>query len=245
MPSRQRAQSGFTYLTVLLVVAFMGIGLAKAGQVYRTTVLRDREAELLWIGRQYRLAIEGYYKNRDMRYPRTLEDLLKDPREPSVRRYLRKRYPDPITGSDEWGLVKAPDGGIMGVYSRSAEQPVKVAGFMLADRFEGAATYADWKFVYTPGDPVRRCPCRNRIGRHSPLRPSRPVGHLQRESGCAGDALGRRPRRRGQGARVARGATAREARDGARARREWRRHWERSSPQSDWKKAWREHIPAD
>lgn len=159
MPRRPRPQSGFTYLTVLFVVAFMGLGLAKAGQVYRTTVLRDREAELLWVGKQYRLAIEGYYKNRDMRYPGTLEDLLKDPREPSVRRYLRKRYPDPITGSEEWGLVKAPDGGIMGVYSLSQEQPVKVAGFTFADQaFEGAATYADWKFVYTPGDPGASLP---------------------------------------------------------------------------------------
>jgi type II secretory pathway pseudopilin PulG len=159
MPRRAPRQSGFTYLTVLLVVAFMGLGLAKAGQVYRTTVLRDREAELLWVGGQYRRAIEGYYKNRDARYPRTLDDLLKDSREPSTRRYLRKRYPDPITGSEEWGLVPAPDGGIMGVYSRSVEQPFKVAGFTVANQaFEQAATYADWKFVYMPGEPGAALP---------------------------------------------------------------------------------------
>jgi hypothetical protein len=122
-------------------------------------VLREREAELLWIGNQYRIAIEGYYKNREMRYPRTLDDLLKDPREPSVRRYLRKRFVDPITRSDQWGLVKAADGGIMGVYSRSEEQPVKVAGFKDANKaFEGAATYADWKFVYAPGVPGAALP---------------------------------------------------------------------------------------
>jgi type II secretory pathway pseudopilin PulG len=152
-------QLGFTYLTVLFVVAFMGLGLAMTGEVYRTTVLRQREAELLWVGNQYRVAIEGYFKRRDLRYPRSLDDLLRDPREPGVRRYLRKRYPDPITGSDEWGIVKAPDGGIMGVYSRSDERPFKSAGFAIADKaFEQAAAYSDWKFVYTPGAPGASLP---------------------------------------------------------------------------------------
>lgn len=152
-------QHGFTYLTVLFVVAFMGLGLAMTGEVYRTTVLRQREAELLWVGNQYRVAIEGYYKHGAMRYPRTLDDLLKDPRDPATRRYLRKRYPDPITGSDEWGIVKAPDGGIMGVYSLSGAQPLKTAGFRIADKaLEQAGAYSDWKFVYTPGAPGASLP---------------------------------------------------------------------------------------
>ena len=56
-PAVIHRQAGFTYLTVLFVVAFMGIGLAVTGEVWRTTVLRAREAELLWVGNQYRLAI--------------------------------------------------------------------------------------------------------------------------------------------------------------------------------------------
>jgi len=71
-----------------------------------------------------------------------------------VRRYLRRRYPDPITGSDEWGIVKAADGGIMGIYSLSDAQPLKIAGFRIADAaFDSAAKYSDWKFVYQPGTP--------------------------------------------------------------------------------------------
>ena len=148
---RARAQSGFTYLTVLFVVAFMGIGLAKTGQVWRTTVMRERESELLYAGNQYRLAIERYYKRGAAKYPRALDGLLKDPRDPGTRRYLRKLYPDPITGSAEWGLVQAPDGGIMGVYSRSQDKPLKSAGFTAENMaFEGAGAYSDWKFVYTP-----------------------------------------------------------------------------------------------
>jgi hypothetical protein len=49
-------------------------------------------------------------------------------------------------------LVKAPDGGIMGVYSASEDKLLKTAGFGYFNRdFEGAAKYSDWKFLYNPG----------------------------------------------------------------------------------------------
>ncbi len=144
-------EAGFTYLTVLFVVAFMGLGLALAGEVWQTALARDREMELLYAGNQYRRAIERYYVSGPRQFPRTLEDLLKDPRKPGTERYLRKLYFDPLTGKSEWGIVKAPDGGIMGVYSVSEDSPKKVAGFAFANReFEGAAKYSDWKFVYNP-----------------------------------------------------------------------------------------------
>jgi type II secretory pathway pseudopilin PulG len=144
-----RWAAGFTYLTILFVVAFMGLGLAVAGQVWHTAVMRDREAELLYAGNQYRRAIERYYRS-GQQYPRALEDLLKDPRQPGTVRYLRKLYYEPITGKNEWGTVKAPNGvGIMGVYSPSEDKPLKTAGFGIFNReFEGAAKYSDWKFVY-------------------------------------------------------------------------------------------------
>jgi type II secretory pathway pseudopilin PulG len=145
------AQSGFTYLTILFAIAFIGIGLALTGEVWHTAVLRDKEAQLLYAGNQYRRAIERYYLGGPRQYPRTLEDLLKDPRKPNTERYLRKLYFDPITGNAEWGLVKAPDGGVMGVYSLSELKPMKTAGFAVYNRpFEGAAKYSDWKFVYQP-----------------------------------------------------------------------------------------------
>ena len=151
---RARA-AGFTYLTILFVVAFMGLGLAIAGQVWHTVVKREREAQLLYAGNQYRRAIERYYLSGLNQYPRTLEDLLKDPRKPGTERYLRKLYPDPLAGRNEWGVVKAPDGGIMGVYSQSEDKPIKTAGFAIVNRdFEGAAKYADWKFIYNPAAAV-------------------------------------------------------------------------------------------
>jgi len=147
-----RRARGFTYLTVLFVVALMGAGLALAGDVWHTSMRREKEAELLFIGDQYRLAIAQYYLSGPQRqYPRALADLLKDPRRPGAERYLRRLYPDPITGKDEWGIVKAPDGGILGVHSLSEEPPIKIANFRVRDAaFEGKTKYSDWKFVYAP-----------------------------------------------------------------------------------------------
>jgi type II secretory pathway pseudopilin PulG len=145
-------QAGFTYMTVLFAVAFMGLGLALTGEVWHTALTRDREVELLYAGNQYRRAIERYYLSGPRQFPKALEDLLKDPRKPGTERYLRKLYPDPLTGKSEWGLVKGPGDGIMGVYSLSEDSPKKLAGFAFANRgFEGATKYSDWKFLYNPG----------------------------------------------------------------------------------------------
>lgn len=151
----KRRQSGFTYLTLLFVVATMGAGLALTGEVWYTSVLREREAELLHIGNDYRKAIERYYLSGPRQYPRDLADLLKDPRQPGIVRHLRKPYSDPVTGKEEWGLVRAPDGGIAGVHSLSEDKPLKSGGFSVRDReFEAKPKYSDWKFVYTPAVPV-------------------------------------------------------------------------------------------
>jgi hypothetical protein len=149
--ARASASGGFTYMTVLFMVAILGGGLALTGDVWHTLAMREKEAELLHVGHQYRKAIERYYLSGPQRqYPRSLEDLLKDPRRPTTERYLRKLHPDPITGKD-WGVVKAPDGGILGVHSVSDASPFKTARFKLRDRsFEGVQKYSDWKFLFQP-----------------------------------------------------------------------------------------------
>lgn len=151
--ARGAAQSaeGFTYLTILFIVAIMGGGLALVGEVWHTAMMREREAELLHVGNEYRNAIGRYYLSGPRQYPRSLSDLLKDPRQAGTVRHVRKLYPDPVSGREEWGLVKAPDGGIAGVRSLSEDKPLKLAGFRVRDKeFEGAQRYADWKFIYSP-----------------------------------------------------------------------------------------------
>ena len=149
-------QQGFTYLAVLFIVAILAGGLALTGEVWHTSAMREKEAELLHIGHQYRAAILRYYLSGPQRqYPRSLEDLLKDPRMPGTVRYLRRLQPDPLTGK-EFALVKGPDGGIMGVQSTSDAAPIKTANFKLRDRaFEGAQKYSDWQFLGQPPAPAK------------------------------------------------------------------------------------------
>lgn len=166
---------GFTYLGVLLLIAFMGAALGAVGEVWRTVQLREAERDLRFIGNEFRHAIGRYYEStpgQPKKFPRQLDDLLEDDRYPSIRRYLRRVYRDPITGRREWGLVAAPDGGIAGVHSLSTDEPFGFftagtapseagsTGKMTQDgepqKEDKKARYSDWTFVYTPPAPPSR-----------------------------------------------------------------------------------------
>jgi type II secretory pathway pseudopilin PulG len=146
-------QAGFTYLTVMFIVAILMGGLAILGETWETSARREKEVELLFIGNQYRRAIGLYYLSTPgvvKAYPRQIEDLLKDPRQPGTVRHLRKLYPDPITGKP-FVVIKGADGGVQGVNSPSDDAPLKVANFRVRDAtFEAAQKYSDWKFIHTP-----------------------------------------------------------------------------------------------
>lgn len=147
---------GFTYLGVMLFVMLLGIGLAFVGTIWQTAARRDKERELLFVGDQYRRAIEAFRAhNRGAGdgYPKSFDELLLDPHQPKVQRYLRQAYADPLTGSAQWGLIKTAKGGIAGVYSLAEGAPVKLTNFPTQyESFTGAAHYADWKFIADPGE---------------------------------------------------------------------------------------------
>lgn len=155
-----RSQRGFTYMLVLFLVALTGVGLAIAGDIWATAKQREREAELLFAGNSIRQAIASYYDGSPgvKQYPPKLDDLIKDPRFPDTRRHLRQLYPDPFSGTTEWALINAPQGGIMGIASTSEDAPLKRTGFRGPDRaFEEQAMrlkeklrYRDWEFIHDP-----------------------------------------------------------------------------------------------
>ncbi len=150
MSAGRKVQRGFTYLGFLLFVAIAGAGLAAYSELASHAAQREKEAELLFRGEQYRDAIASYYK-KEQRYPQSLAELLEDKRYPMPLRHLRRLYREPITGQDEWGLVEAPGGGVMGVYSPSEDAPIKSGNFTLGNQeFADAPKYADWKFIHSP-----------------------------------------------------------------------------------------------
>lgn len=150
-----RRGGGFAYIWTLMLVAFMGVGLVIASETYATAVRRDKEAQLLFIGHEFRQALGRYHEAQGAggaaQYPLTLEELLKDPRFPGAKRHLRRLYKDPVTGKAEWGLLRQ-QGRIVGVYSLSEQAPIKQGGFRDEDKnLNRKPRYADWLFTY-PAD---------------------------------------------------------------------------------------------
>lgn len=140
-------------MTVLVLVVILGLTASIAGQSLSALMQREREAELLWRGQQFRQAIGNYYNVKhgaQQMFPAKLEDLVRDPRFPGVVRHLRRLYVDPMTGKD-WELIKDPAEKIIGVRSTSALAPYQQAGFPRGlEDLEGKAAYREWEFVFVP-----------------------------------------------------------------------------------------------
>ena len=153
-PRSSVSQAGWVLLALLFILAALSTGMASVGTVWTTVAQREKEAELLFVGEQYRRAIESYQQRSpgtDKRSPPSLEALLQDQRFPMPVRHLRRLYPDPMTGRPDWGLVRDAQGGIVGVHSLAEGAPMKTAGFTSVQQgFEEATSYREWVFRARP-----------------------------------------------------------------------------------------------
>ncbi len=141
-------------LWALMSVALIGIYLMKVGEVWSTQTQRMKEDELLRRGDAIRNAIEAYVKaDKSGAFPKNFDDLLRDPRQSFVRRYLRQAYADPMTNGD-WQTVRGPNGELYGMYSASLEAPLKKDGF--PDSYATQTSYSEWKFTYYPERSMNR-----------------------------------------------------------------------------------------
>jgi type II secretory pathway pseudopilin PulG len=154
--------AGFTYIGLLIAVVILGVALSAVGEVWHIQAQREREQELLFIGREFRAAIGAYYR-AGRQYPQDIYDLLEDKRWPEPRHYLRRLYADPMTGASDWTLLRADTfhiagmTGIAGIASSSQAAPLKTAEFPVdEEEFKDATCYCDWKFVYVPRNVWRR-----------------------------------------------------------------------------------------
>jgi type II secretory pathway pseudopilin PulG len=145
---------GFVLIGMLMLVMLSGLVMAQASMRWHTQVLREREAELIKVGLAYRDAIGRYYNQTPgvvKTFPPTLEALQEDSRFPSARRHLRKPYVDPITQREGWGIVTAPSGGVMGIYSLSDKQVFKTKGYRgELQHLNDKRYYLEWYFIYLP-----------------------------------------------------------------------------------------------
>jgi type II secretory pathway pseudopilin PulG len=141
-------QGGFGYLMVLFALAVIGVMLAGAGQVWHTAAQREKEAELLAIGNQFRQALASYYRSSpapQKELPRTLEDLIDDKRFSPPRHHLRALYVDPMTGQSRWGLVIKAD-RIAGIHSLSQAKAIKTFFEDRDQSLNGTSRHEQWIF---------------------------------------------------------------------------------------------------
>ncbi|WP_206171225.1 type II secretion system protein [Trinickia terrae] len=149
---RRAAQGGFAYLALMISIAVIGVAAAAAAQLGAIYERRMAEQELLFVGGEFQRALLDYASTSPLgtpTQPRTLDDLLRDPRYPNVVRHLRKLYADPMTGQADWVLVKSPDGQtIVGIHSVSKAHPIQIAHFPAEFQgFDDKRSYQDWVFV--------------------------------------------------------------------------------------------------
>ncbi len=92
-------EAGYTLAIFLMVIAVMAIMMAVAVQTVSFQMKREKEAELIFRGQQY---VEGIriFKQKYGRYPMQLKEMWEA--KPKV---LRQKWIDPMTGSENWGLV--------------------------------------------------------------------------------------------------------------------------------------------
>ncbi|MYM65261.1 type II secretion system protein [Pseudoduganella sp. FT55W] len=152
LPRRVKAARGFTYLSLIIVVAIVAMVTASAIKLGSVLQRSRAEQELLDIGAAFSDALKSYADATPQGMPTqppSLKDLLKDPRFPGMRRHLRKIFVDPMTGKAEWGIVYLGDKmGVLAVYSLSDARPVKIGNFPARySGFAGKSRISEWKFA--------------------------------------------------------------------------------------------------
>src|SRR5258708_807394 len=107
-PPPPTANHGWALLFVMLMAAMFIIGASTVLPKAAFEVRRQREQDLMNRGLDYRRAIQLYFR-KFRKYPARLEDLEST----NQLRFLRRRWKDPLTGSDEWRLLHMNAAGMV------------------------------------------------------------------------------------------------------------------------------------
>jgi type II secretory pathway pseudopilin PulG len=94
-------EQGFMLVGLIVAIFLILLALSVAAPKVAHELRREREVEAVHRANQYVRAIRVYYRKFG-HYPGSIEQLEKT----NNIRFLRQRYVDPITGKDDWRLIK-------------------------------------------------------------------------------------------------------------------------------------------
>lgn len=185
--------AGYAMAALLVALAVMAVLMTVAMPVWRHEAQREKETELIWRGEQYDRALQLYRRKFNLPGVPSLDILIQ-------QRFLRKKYKDPITGTDfelkpvgPGGLTNLPpgvqqpavqpNGGpgqlIGGVRSKSKAKSIRA--------LNGRTKYNEWEFAYVPYSSTPKAPGTGA----TPGGPTTPVNSPGRNQ--TGSPLGNRP----------------------------------------------------
>jgi len=120
-------ESGYALLMVMFILAVLVLVMAEAAPTVLSSIQREREAEMVWRGKQYTRGVRLYYLKMN-RFPTSLDDLTKPK---TGIRFMRQAYKDPMNTVDgSWRLI----------YSGSSEQIMGSAEPQPTPSGEGVST---------------------------------------------------------------------------------------------------------
>ncbi len=113
LDTKQRhGNEGYALVFVLFLVALVIIGATTATLDQLTEGRREKEAVMIWRGKQYQRAIGLFYKKFG-RFPSSLDDLVKV--QNGEARFLREAYKNPMNKDGTWRFIYVtPAGQLMG-----------------------------------------------------------------------------------------------------------------------------------
>lgn len=104
--------SGYALLFVLFLMALVIIGASTAALDQLTEGRREKEAVMIWRGKQYQRAIGLFYKKFG-RFPTSIDDLVKV--QNGAERFLREAYKNPMNKDGTWRFIYVtPAGQLIG-----------------------------------------------------------------------------------------------------------------------------------
>lgn len=164
---RPMASRGVVLMGLLVMLVLGGLTVLQFAESAAAARQRELETQLIWVGQQYRYALESYYlasPGRVKHLPVTLDELVRDTRFPMPVRHLRRLYSDPLQPDIPWGVLKQGN-QVIGVYSQSDGTPSRQVGLGPGlESLDHSAHYSDWRFMFVPRTPsAPGSPTRSRI----------------------------------------------------------------------------------